>query len=432
MKGIPSTLSKLPREIWPVTIANMLVAISTTMTFSISPFFMTTVLGISIFSMGALEGFTEGLSQVSKLFSGVSSDYSQRKKPTLLFGFFLAAISKPFFILASGVGAVTLSKILERISNGIIATPRDAYVADIASPENRGASFGVMMTGKAVGCIIGPFLVSVLMFFTEDYRMLLWLGFIPCILAIVILWAYMKERAIKQPVLNALPVSVREEERTKISLKDIASLPVHYWSLLITSALFMLARFSDGLLALQLKALGTPTFICVATIGIFNAISALCCYPIGWLSDRMKRSTVLYFSYITLLLSNLCFVFASDMWLGLLGIVFWGAQRGSSQILFTAMIADEAPKKIMGTAIGLFYIVIGAMSLIAGAIAGWLADVNLLWPFIFGSIVTAVATLSLALRNRYVANNGHTQDDNFNLSEEIDLKDEGKIYRQAG
>ncbi|HXF90672.1 MAG TPA: MFS transporter, partial [Candidatus Nitrosotenuis sp.] len=295
-------------------------------------------------------------------------------------------------------------------SNGVIATPRDAYVADIASSENRGASYGVMMTGKCIGCIIGPFFVSFLMFFTEDYRMLLWFGFAPCILAIFILWRYMHDKEPTHSPTTSKNVTHSPESSTKLSWKDIRLLPFGYWTLLLTSALFMLARFSDGLLALQLKALGAPTFICVATIGIFNAISALCCYPIGWLSDRLQRSTVLYFSYITLLLCNLCFILASNMWLGLLGVIFWGAQRGSSQILFTAIIADEAPKKIIGTAIGLFYIVIGITSLVAGAVAGWLAETNLGSAFIFGSIVSAIATFSLMLRNKLSQDKLNPQD----------------------
>ena len=402
MRLLKNRLGWLPAEIWPVTIANMLIAISTTMTFSVSPFYITAVLGISMFSMGAMEGFTEGLSQLSKLFSGISSDYSRKKKPTLMFGAFLTAISKPFFILATGSMGVITSKILERVSNGVISTPRDAYVADIATSQTRGACYGIMMTGKTIGCIIGPFLISFFALFTEDYRLLLWIGLIPCIVAIVMLWRGMKENASANTQEN-------KSEDIQISLKDIKKLPINYWSLLITSSLFMFARFSDGFLALRLMELGAPTWLCMATIGIFNTISTLCCYPIGRLSDKVDRSKLLYFSYITLLLCNLCFIYATDVWLGLLGVVMWGAQRGSSQILFTAIVADESPKQIMGTALGLFYIVIGLMSLLAGVACGWFADGSLTSSFIFGAVVSSLATLSLALRNRFFNTNPTTQ-----------------------
>lgn len=404
MHKLIQQFKKMPEGLWSISIANMLIAISTTMTFSISPFYLTTVLGISLLGMGVMEGFTEGLSQISKLFSGISSDVSKKKKPTLLFGVLLAVISKPFFILATGVGSIMTSKILERVSNGVIATPRDAYIADISTKKNRGSAFGIMMTGKTVGCIIGPFLVSFLMLFTEDFKTLLWLGFFPSILAMIIIWKVMPEK--KETPLNMdTPLPRLEVEKQKqgksrrFNFSDIVHMPYTYWSLLIVSSLFMVARFNDGYLSLRLAELGAPKSICVATIGIFNAISALCCFPIGKLSDRIDRSTLLYFSYITLFLSNICFIFADSMWLGLVGVIFWGAQRGTSQILFSAIIADEAPKHIMGTAIGIFYIVGGIISLGAGSIAGYISNNSLSGIFYFGAITSFIALAFLAFRN---------------------------------
>jgi MFS family permease len=390
-------LTWIPPGVWAVSLANMLIAISTTMTFSVSPFFITSVLGLSMFSMGAMEGFTEGLSQISKLFSGITSDVSKKKKPTLLFGILLATLSKPFFILAGGAGSVIVSKILERVSNGVIATPRDAYIADVATKDIRGASYGLMMTGKTVGCIVGPLFISALMFVTEDYRMLLWFGFIPCILALFIIFFSMRETppSLEGPQEES-PASSKEP---RLTFKDVLALPASYWSLIFISSLFMIARFSDGILALRLKELGAPTALCVATIAIFNAVSALCCFPVGRLSDRMDRSLLLFFSFITLILCNLCFIFATDMWLGLMGVLFWGAQRGTSQILFSAIIADESPRKIIGTAIGLFYIITGVISFCAGLIAGWIANTSLTGAFIFGGIASSLAVLSLLVRN---------------------------------
>lgn len=405
MKFIVNQFAKLPRGLLSITLANMLIAISTTMTFSISPFYLTTVLGISLLGMGVMEGFTEGLSQMSKLFSGISSDVSKKKKPTLLFGILLTVLSKPFFILASGVGLVMTSKIMERISNGVVATPRDAYVADISTRENRGSSFGIMMTGKTVGCIIGPFLVSFLMIFTDDLRTLLWLGFIPCLAAMILIWKFLPEKS--HTSNEAARKTIEKAYERKFHFRDIIAMPHTYWTLVIASSLFMVARFNDGYLSLRLEELGTPKSICVATIGIFNAISAICCFPIGKLSDRINRSTLLYFSYITLFLSNVCFIFADGMWLGLLGVVFWGAQRGTSQILFSAIIADEAPRHVMGTAIGLFYIVGGVISLVAGSIAGYISNNNLSDIFYFGAVTSFIALMYLAYRNSFASKLKH-------------------------
>ena len=95
------TAKSLPKGVWAVSISMMLIAISTTMVFSISPFFITQVLGLSFVSLGIMEGISEGLSYFSKLASGFAGDFFKRKKPPLMIGVALATISKPLFILAS-------------------------------------------------------------------------------------------------------------------------------------------------------------------------------------------------------------------------------------------------------------------------------------------------------------------------------------------
>lgn len=290
-----------------------------------------------------------------------------------------------------------LSKIIERISNGIMATPRDAYVAEAATPENRGASLGLMMTLKTLGCTIGSLLIGGLMLFTEDYRTLLWLGFIPCALSIFVLFKYMTENQSEKP-----PRTQKEKKDAQMSLKDFKNLDSRYWTLIGVATLFMCARFSDGFLILRLNELGAPKWLSASTIGIFNIICVLSCLPIGRLSDFFDRSKILYFSFITLVLSNLCFI-ADSLWVGLIGVIMWGAQRGTSQVLFAAMIADEAPKKILGTAMGIFYFITGVIAFSVGPIAGHLADTALINAFYFGLGSSMIALIMLFIRNEYFA-----------------------------
>ncbi|MDB6096019.1 MAG: hypothetical protein JWM09_297 [Francisellaceae bacterium] len=391
-----SAYSSIPVGIWAVSLASLLISISTTMTFSLSPIYLTEVLGISLFSMGLMEGFSEGLSQISKLFSGMIGDYCKKKKPVLLIGFLLAALSKPFFILANGLSLVMLSKVLERLSNGIIASPRDAYVASEALPNKKGLSLGFMMTMKTLGCTIGSWTVAILLkFIVDDYRLLLWLGFIPCMAAIYILYKYLKE-----PTESAAGVQKDNSQKIKFSIEGFKHLPMIYWGLLIIAVIFMSARISDGFLMLRLKELGASASMCASTIGTFNIISALCCLPIGKLSDRYSRTHILYFAFITLIGSHCCFIFADNLWLGLGGIVLWGMQRGSSQLLFSAIIADIVPKNFLGTAIGFFYLSSGIVALVAGAVAGKLSGISLQSTFIYGAFIATLALLGLIILNK--------------------------------
>lgn len=399
MAKLKNSLRWVPAGVWGISVANLFVSISTSMMFSISPIYLTSVLGLSVVSLGAIEGFAEALSQLCKLGSGLTGDFFKRKKPTLMVGFFLATISKPIFILAGGVGLVVFAKLMERVSNGIIATPRDAYIADVTSKKDRGTCFGIMMTFKTLGCTIGSWGVAGLLFWTEDYRMLLWFGFIPCLLSLYSVYQWVVEpKEPKALTTEEIAKAAVRAERNKIHLRDFTQLSFKYWSLIAISILFMCARFSDVFLVLRFKEIGFPIWVCAATMGTFNLISAFCCLPIGWLSDRFNRCTMLYFSFVTLALSNLCFIFAEDWSLAMLGVLFWGAQRGTSQILFTAIISDEAPKKIRGTAIGIYYIGTAGAAMIAGALAGWASKDAVQGAFVFGLVASLLACVALCLR----------------------------------
>lgn len=406
ISNLKNSFGKISIGVWGCSVGCMLIAISTTMTFSISPFFVTEVLGLSICSMGWIEGVSEGLSQLSKLVAGYLGDFFRRRKTPLIFGALLAAASKPIFILAGSAGAVILSKVIERISNGVMATPRDAYVAASATEGTKGMSLGLMMTLKTLGCTIGSLFIGALVFFTENYRVLLWLGFIPCALAVFILFRFMPDEAASKTKAEGADQcegscdEVPEKKSTKLTINwaDIRNLSGRYWSLILVASLFMCARFSDGFLVLRVNELGAPKWFSTSLIGMFNIVSALCCLPIGHISDRFDRSRLLYFSFFCLVLTNILLI-TNSLSLAIVGVIFWGAQRGTSQVLFSAIIADEAPKKILGTAMGIFYLVTGITSFIAGVMAGETGNTGLTHTFYFGLGASSIALIALLVRN---------------------------------
>lgn len=397
-----NSVKELPTGIWAVSISMMLIAISTTMTFAVSPFYMTEVLGIGFIALGLLEGFTEALSYGSKLVSGFSGDFFKRKKPPLVLGVIMATVSKPIFILAGSMGMVVTSKIIERISNGVMAVPRDAYCAEECHPSIRGKSLGLMMSLKTFGCAIGSLLAGGLaIIFPKQYQLILWFGFIPCFLSLIVLLKFMKEHRAEKKLLT--PEQKAELKKARLKLSDFKALNGKYWAVVIIASIFMCARFTDGFLLLRMQQLGAPEPLCLSIIGIFNLIGAICCLPIGALSDRLGRYRVLYFSFVTLVLSNLCFMFPNtSLPVALLGVLFWGAQRGTSQMLFSAMIADVVPEKIIGTALGVFYVISGLTAIIAGKMAGELAEAYALnYAFIYSGVTASIALVVLFIYNQF-------------------------------
>jgi len=123
--------STLPKSIVALGLVSLFMDTSSEMIHSLLPVFLVTVLGASALSVGLIEGIAEATASIAKVFSGVISDWIGRRKPLVLLGYGLAALTKPLFPLAQGIGAVLTARFIDRIGKGIRGAPRDALIADI-------------------------------------------------------------------------------------------------------------------------------------------------------------------------------------------------------------------------------------------------------------------------------------------------------------
>ena len=64
------------------------------------PVFVTVTLGLPVTALGAIDGIAEATANFAKLLSGRLSDRSLRRKPWIMAGYGLAALSKPLFPIA--------------------------------------------------------------------------------------------------------------------------------------------------------------------------------------------------------------------------------------------------------------------------------------------------------------------------------------------
>ena len=135
--------AKLPRTVWILGIVSLLMDLSSEIYHALLPAFLTITLGLPVAAMGALDGVAEATANMAKLVSGRLSDRSQSRKPWVLLGYGMAALSKPLFPLAQGVLPVLGARFVDRIGKGIRGAPRDAMIADETPPELRGAAFGL-------------------------------------------------------------------------------------------------------------------------------------------------------------------------------------------------------------------------------------------------------------------------------------------------
>ena len=375
----------LPGAVWALGLTSLFMDISSETIHSVLPTFLVIGLGTSAVYLGVIEGVAEATACIVKVFSGVLSDYMGRRKPLALLGYGMAALTKPLFPLASSAGTVFLARFIDRIGKGIRGAPRDALVADVTPPDQRGAAFGLRQSLDTVGAFAGPVLAMILaVAFTGELRTVLWIAVIPAFLSVLVLWVGVREPKV-QPAAGVKPRSVN---------LNVRAMPASFWVVCTVASVFMLSRFSEAFLVLVGTRAGlTPAFAPIALVAM-NLAYLLSAYPVGKLSDRMEKPQLLVFGCAILAIANFTLAFASTPVLLVVGSLLWGLHMGFTEGIFAAMVANSAPKDLRGSAFGIFNLLRGLVLLAASVAAGILWDkVGPQAPFGFGSAL-AVATVA--------------------------------------
>ncbi|MBP7455890.1 MAG: MFS transporter [Ottowia sp.] len=386
----PAATPRLPAGIWVLGFVSLLMDISSEMIHALLPLFMVGTLGMGVALVGLLEGLAEATALILKVCSGVISDWFGRRKPLAVLGYGLGAATKPLFALASGPGLIFTARLLDRVGKGIRGAPRDALVADIAPPEQRGAAFGLRQSLDTVGAFVGPLLaVALMLLWANDFRAVFAVAVVPALLAVLLLMVGVREPARPAGAARSNP----------ISRANLKRLPRAYWWVVGVGAVFTLARFSEAFLVLRAEQLGMALAAVPLVMVAMNVVYSLTAYPFGKLSDRVSHHGLLLAGLSVLVAADVVLA-VSTHWVGLLlGVALWGVHMGMTQGLLAAMVAAQAPADLRGTAFGFFNLVSGVALLAASVLAGLLWQyLGPAWTFGAGAAFSVLAMAALAWR----------------------------------
>jgi len=375
----------LPKGIIFLSIAGFSINVATTMVYSQLPMYLRNVLGVSALQVGMLDGIVECLSHITRILSGTFSDFLRERKMILLAGYGLSFIAKPILIFAGSLGWVFCSQALDRFSNGMQASPRDALVGDLIEKEKRGAGYGFMRSLRTAGSWVGALVAMTLMIlFSNNFQMVFALSLIPCSLAIILLYTGVRE-----------PKKTASNKHYKLTLKHLKLLNLPYWKLILMASFFEMAHFSESFLSLRAHEVGLKISHMGFVMIVMNVGQFLVSYPLGILSDRFNRKIFLGIGFVMMVLANCFMAVPSNIYYILIGVFLWGAQMGTTQSLFLTMISDTVPKELRGTGFGIFYFITGVCYLISSMLAGHIWDtVGSFYTFLSSGLI-AVASFAI-------------------------------------
>lgn len=359
-----STRTRLPRNVWILGFVSLFMDLSSEIYHALLPAFITLVLGLPATALGAIDGIAEATANFAKLFAGRLSDRSLRRKPWIMAGYGLAALSKPLFPLATTAPAVMVARFTDRIGKGIRGSPRDAMVADETPPEIRGRAFGLRQALDTVGALLAPLVaIGLMVLLASEIRAVFWIAIIPAAISFLLAWL-----ALREPEQHLAPL------KRSPFFAGFRQLDSQTRRLLKVGFLFTLARFSEGFLILKGIDIGLSEALSPLTLAIFNLAYVALAYPAGALSDRMSPRAILMAGMAVLIAGNLVLAETSHFTGLVIGTALWGAHMALTQGIFSRMIADSAPEELRATSFGAFYFVTGIASLLASLGAGWLWD----------------------------------------------------------
>ncbi|OHB76260.1 MAG: hypothetical protein A2W31_05650 [Planctomycetes bacterium RBG_16_64_10] len=386
----------LPRNVKVLGWASLLNDVASEMVFPYLPAFLMVVLGGNKFVLGIMEGAADCVSSLVKLWSGAWSDRARSRKGFVVFGYAVAAVSRPLMAVLAAPWQLLLTRAADRVGKGIRTAPRDVMIADAADPRLRGRAFGFHRAMDHLGAAIGPLaaLVAVWLITGEmfpgqldpgQFRLLFGLTLLPGLAVVALLFFGLRERQPATSARGEFAWTLRPFDR-------------RFRIYLLALFVFTLGNSSDAFLLVRAGEVGIPHGLLPILWCVFHVAKSGGNWLAGWFVFRVGPRPMILAGWGFYALVYLAFAFASAAWhiwaLFLLYAVFYALTEPAEKTLVASLVSPERK----GLAYGWFNFAVGIgalpASLIFGAIYQGFGGVV---AFSWGAALALAASLILAL-----------------------------------
>lgn len=373
---------KIPRNVFLLGLVSFFNDLSSEMIYPIVPIFLTSVLHASVPVVGLIEGIAEATASITKYFFGTISDYFQKRKPFVVGGYSLSAVSKILIGLAYAWPFVLFARFIDRLGKGMRTAARDSLLLENATEKNKGFIFGFHRAFDSLGAVVGPLLTLVFLnFLHENIRLTFLAASIPAFIAVLLLVIFVKEKK----------KETQPQKRAWVKLNWSLLSPQLKFFLMI-SFLFALGNSSDAFLLLYGKHLGLSTTLVVVTYVLYNVMQTAFATPAGSLSDKIGPKKVYAMGlFVFALVYGMFGIMKQPVWLWLLFPIY-GLYIAATDGVSKAYVSDFITKEESGTFFGIHNTLTAVGNLLASLIGG------LLWNYIspsatffYGAIMAFVA-----------------------------------------
>jgi MFS family permease len=354
------------------------------------PIFLSTTLGASPAIIGLIEGAADGLASILKYFAGAWSDRLGKRKPLIVAGYGLAAVSRALIAAATIWPLVLFARLLDRTGKGARSAPRDAMISDVTPPEQRGRAFGFHRALDHTGAIVGPLLaILLLQVLGFSLRQTILFAVIPGAIGAVMLAFLLRE----EPAVPRAPKELAP-------LVGGPKLPATFRGAITAVGLFSLSNSSDAFLLLQAHAAGVTTAMLPVLWASHHVIKSLFSTKAGALSDRVDRRWLLVAGWSSYALLYAAFPYARTLTSFFVLFVLYAIPFTLAEGAERAWIADLVPAEARGKSFGIYYLANGLCVLAGTALFGLLYEMVSPHAAFFTGAALALAAVCAVLLTR--------------------------------
>jgi MFS family permease len=350
----------LPRNVKVLGWVSFLNDVASEMIFPLLPQFLLTVLGGNRFSLGVIEGIVDSASSLVKLWSGSWSDRIGSRKGLVVFGYALAAVTRPLIGIVTAPWQLLVIRLADRFGKGTRNPPRDALIADSVASEIRGRAFGFNRAMDHLGAAVGPILAAVfLLLWPGQYRALFLLALIPGLLVVLLLSFGLRETFRRSAA----------GERMTWTLKPFGK---GFRGYLVALVIFTLGNSSDAFLLVRAGELGVATAMLPVLWCVFHVLKSGGNMIAGRAVDKIGSRPMILLGWTLYAGIYLGFAVAStawQVWLLFAGYaMFYAFTEPAEKTLVASLVGPEQ----RGLAYGWFNAAVGIGTLPASLLFGWL------------------------------------------------------------
>jgi MFS family permease len=356
MKRVSQRVRKgITKNVFVISLVSFFNDIASEMIYPIVPIFLTTVLGSPVTIVGLIEGIAESTASILKVFSGWFSDKLRSRKPFMVVGYGLSALSKIVLAASFHWSMVLGGRFVDRFGKGIRTSARDALISESSEAQFRGSVFGFHRAVDTMGALIGPLIaLALLSKFGHNLRFVFYLAVIPSAIGIILLAVFVKDIRKRQNHTDALSFRFGDMELSR-----------DFKVFLIVSAVFAIGNSSDAFLILRAHDLGLSLSLTIVAYTVFNFFYAVASHPAGIISDKIGQKKVLLWGFCLFALVYFLFGIITDWYLLWVLFPLYGVYMALTEGVGKAYISLIVKKDFTGTIYGIYQTLIGLITFLS-------------------------------------------------------------------